>query len=122
MNTEAELIAAAELHERSMQIIEDALGSERPNGTTWRAQQIANEICLIRARLERANRSLISITPCSDGLIEAVLSDGQGHIQDFYGIHVTDPDWEAKLLIVIGKYISRMQVERMYDGNAEAEA
>lgn len=44
----AELLACCELHERSMMIIEEALGPDRPNGGTWRAQQIANEIIALR--------------------------------------------------------------------------
>jgi len=120
LQKETELAATAELHERSMQIIEEALGCERPNGATWRAQQIANEIREIRAKLECANRSLVNVTPCSDGVIEAALSDGQGRIRDFFGIHITDPDWEAKLLVMVGKYITMMQVEQGESTSAAA--
>lgn len=107
---ESELSAAEELHERSMQIIEDALGAERPNGDTWRAQQIAKEILLLRRRLEKALSASITITPCSDGVVEAVLSDNRGQILEFLGLHHSDPEFETKMMLWVGKLITMMCV------------
>jgi hypothetical protein len=104
---EAELGAAAELHERSMQIIEDALGA-RPNGDTWRAQQIAKEITSLRERLRKALSASITITPCSDGVVEAVLSDNRGQIVQFLGLHRNDPEFETKMMLWVGKLITMM--------------
>ena len=106
---EAELGAAEELHERSMQIIEAALPSDRPNGDTWRAQQIANEITALRERLRKALSASITITPCSDGVVEAVLSDGQGQIVQFLGLHRSDPEFEPKMMLWVGKLITMMR-------------
>lgn len=61
MTSNTELEACEELHERSMTIIEDALGPDRIDRELWRAQAIARDIIALREEWAALRAALVAV-------------------------------------------------------------